>query len=407
MTEKYSFIASLKSTLPEESWPWVIPALRQDDLIWQSLQDPKFGEQALRHIGSQPDDWSPASLALLASGYNQHISLETLNPEIRQNALHAFEQFVKPASPHAYDRLTLAKSGLLAIALVERFNRVGSWLGLEADLRNVPVTSLKTPIACLCGITPDRDGLLRFLAGNSAPQEYQELLIHAVLCMPQRLHDHAKTLHAILKDLPLSKCLHALTHLKKLRPNFATSLARLFLESQPTLSNRRSFPSYQENLEQISQLLRSADIFDIANLPSQAASLRSLALETTRELGVTRWLAFKDTDHLLRRLGEAEIIRLMPGHPIALTLRPVVDEAWAVLEGVVDVLWHDLRPRSPTNGVRYQATLRRPALLLAPFGVAFGARALEGAALLARFATHGRDDPESRDDATLEWEASP
>ena len=293
MTEKYSFIASLKSTLPEESWPWVIPALRQDDLIWQSLQDPKFGEQALRHIGSQPDDWSPASLALLASGYNQHISLDTLNPEIRQNALHAFEQFVKPASPHAYDRLTLAKSGLLAIALVERFNRVGSWLGLEADLRNVPVTSLKTPIACLCGITPDRDGLLRFLAGNSAPQEYQELLIHAVLCMPQRLHDHAKTLHAILKDLPLSKCLHALTHLKKLRPNFATSLARLFLESQPTLSNRRSFPSYQENLEQISQLLRSADIFDIANLPSQAASLRSLALETTRELhtGISTQLA--------------------------------------------------------------------------------------------------------------------
>jgi len=143
----------------------------------------------------------------------------------------------------------------------------------------------------------------------------------------------------------------------------------------------------------------------IENLPIRDLFIRPL--ETTRELGVTRWLAFKDTDHLLRRLGEAEIIRLMPGHPIALTLRPVVDEAWAVLEGVVDVLWHDLRPRSPTNGVRYQATLRRPALLLAPFGVAFGARALEGAVLLARFATHGRDDPESRDDATLEWEASP
>lgn len=143
----------------------------------------------------------------------------------------------------------------------------------------------------------------------------------------------------------------------------------------------------------------------IENPPIRDLFIRPL--EASREHGVTRWLALKDTDHLLRRFGEAEIIRLEPGHPIALTLRPVVDEAWAILEGVVEVLWHDLRPRSPTNGVRYQTALRRPTLLLAPFGVAFGARALEGAALLARFATHGRDDPESRDDETLEWEPRP
>ncbi len=127
-------------------------------------------------------------------------------------------------------------------------------------------------------------------------------------------------------------------------------------------------------------------------------------LKMTRENGVTRWLALKDSDHRLRRFGEVEIVRLDEGNSTGLVLRPVVDEAWAVLEGVVEALWHDLRPGSPTNGVRHRLILRQPTLLLAPFGVAFGARALEGGALLARLATHSGDDPESRDDTALEWD---
>jgi dTDP-4-dehydrorhamnose 3,5-epimerase-like enzyme len=130
-------------------------------------------------------------------------------------------------------------------------------------------------------------------------------------------------------------------------------------------------------------------------------------LEAVQEPGVTRWPTLKESDELLRRFGEAEVIRLEAGRATTYMLRPVADEVWAILEGVVEMHWHDLRPRSPTNGVRHRMTLRQPTLVLAPFGVAFGARALEGAALLARFATHGRDDPESRDDRALEWETSP
>ncbi|OGO10719.1 MAG: hypothetical protein A2Z66_01305 [Chloroflexi bacterium RBG_13_66_10] len=139
--------------------------------------------------------------------------------------------------------------------------------------------------------------------------------------------------------------------------------------------------------------------------PIHDLTLRPLA--ATEDPGVVRWLALREADQLLRRFGEAEIIRLSPGHSTALTLRPVVDEAWALLEGAVEAFWHDLRPRSPTSGARYRATLHEPVVLLAPFGVAFGVRALEGPVLLARFATHMRDDPESREDVILEWEPGP
>jgi mannose-6-phosphate isomerase-like protein (cupin superfamily) len=128
-------------------------------------------------------------------------------------------------------------------------------------------------------------------------------------------------------------------------------------------------------------------------------------IEPVTEANVVRWIALRESDQLLRRFGEAEIIRLKPGGRTALTLRPVADEVWAVLEGTVEALWHDHRPRSSTRDARYQTTLRRPTLLLAPFGVAFGVRAVGGGALLARFATHSRADPESADDAQLGWES--
>jgi dTDP-4-dehydrorhamnose 3,5-epimerase len=130
-------------------------------------------------------------------------------------------------------------------------------------------------------------------------------------------------------------------------------------------------------------------------------------LTAVREEGIVRWVALKEDDQLLRRFGEAEVVRLEPGYSTALTLRPVVDEVWALLEGAVEAHWHDLRAGSPTHGQRYRATLHRPTAFLAPFGVAFGVRALEGTALLARFATHMRGDPESAEDAILDWETGP
>ncbi len=130
-------------------------------------------------------------------------------------------------------------------------------------------------------------------------------------------------------------------------------------------------------------------------------------LKAIREEGIVRWIALKEEDQLLRRFGEAEVLRLDPGRATALTLRPVVDEVWALLEGAVEAHWHDLRAGSPTRGARHRAELREPTVFLAPFGVAFGVRALEGPVLLARFASHMRDDPESAGDVILEWEPGP
>jgi dTDP-4-dehydrorhamnose 3,5-epimerase-like enzyme len=82
----------------------------------------------------------------------------------------------------------------------------------------------------------------------------------------------------------------------------------------------------------------------------------------------------------------------------------VADEVWVLLEGEVEFVWHDLRQDYPSCGVWHRITRAEPTLVLAPFGVAFGVRALGGPALLLRLTTHADDDIASEGDQTLPWE---
>lgn len=94
------------------------------------------------------------------------------------------------------------------------------------------------------------------------------------------------------------------------------------------------------------------------------------------------------SDHLLRRFGLAEWWRL-PGDGERLPrLRPVADELWALVGGRVQFSWNDQRDDSPTRGQNFELDCDQPTLVLAPFGVLFGIRALGGPAELVRLATH-------------------
>jgi len=126
-------------------------------------------------------------------------------------------------------------------------------------------------------------------------------------------------------------------------------------------------------------------------------------LERREADGVFRWPALRDTDPLLHRFGLAEVVRVMPAAVPRLRCRVAADEVWALIEGRVEFLWQDLRPGSPSHGRKHRLTADTPLLVLAPFGVAFGLRAIDGPALLLRLATHADDDPEASGDRELPW----
>jgi hypothetical protein len=139
------------------------------------------------------------------------------------------------------------------------------------------------------------------------------------------------------------------------------------------------------------------------SLPIHDLFIKSLQFE--RKEDHQRMVLLRFQDHLLRRFGALELLQLEPHSTTHLQVRAVADEAWALVEGKVEFVWWDLRSGSPTADCTHRLTTSRPTLVLAPFGVAFGVRALERPCTLMRVSTHV--EGEHDDDRTLQWEDLP
>ena len=98
------------------------------------------------------------------------------------------------------------------------------------------------------------------------------------------------------------------------------------------------------------------------------------------------------SDHLLRRFGGAEVLRLRLDHKVQLRVREAADEIWALLDGKAEFIWHDLRPDSPSRDHWQRISLEEPTLALVPFGVAFAVRPQSDPCWLLRLMTHEPGD---------------
>lgn len=115
------------------------------------------------------------------------------------------------------------------------------------------------------------------------------------------------------------------------------------------------------------------------------------------EIAAHRTTVLRRDDHLLRRFGAAEILRLAPGESLVLQRR-VADEVWTLVEGVAGFILKDERPDSPTQGAIESLPLDPAQRLLIPFGVRAEVRADQGAVVVLRIMTHDLDeDPATSD----------
>jgi hypothetical protein len=130
--------------------------------------------------------------------------------------------------------------------------------------------------------------------------------------------------------------------------------------------------------------------------PSSETPIHDALLTTLSSGPAGRQAILSFEDHLLRRFGSAEVIRL--GTPETFrVLRAEADEVWTLLEGAADFQLEDRRPISPTFGVRQVVRMKTPTRLLLPFGVRLLVRA-DPRALLLRLMSHSeRMDPPMAD----------
>ncbi len=124
---------------------------------------------------------------------------------------------------------------------------------------------------------------------------------------------------------------------------------------------------------------------DRPRYPIHDLYIRPLEVRLTEGAAHLRLLA--DADHLLRRFGAVDFLRLPAGTTFGPRLQSVADEAWVLESGEADLFWRDERRGSPTQNCQHRLRALPPLLWLVPFGVVFGLRSAQPCVLI-RLSTH-------------------
>jgi hypothetical protein len=139
MVDQHNTIKLIKQKLPEASWPWVIPSLHHDSNVWDALQNRELLDKALSAF-SRPEDWSPMSLAFLASNVSWPELDKPLDPDLSGQADQELKHFLEAASiaPSQY-KPDLGKIALIAASLAGEYLSAGSWIKPFNQLSNTPI----------------------------------------------------------------------------------------------------------------------------------------------------------------------------------------------------------------------------------------------------------------------------
>ena len=203
-----SAIVDLKNALGENDWPRVIPALRQDPLVWLALQSADFRLAAINKLGPTPEVWSPANLALIALGSDlrtQHLrAAKNIHPELIAQVYLASQPATKNITT-----LTLAQAGLLALEIINQPRRWG-------ELTHTALHHCV--LACLFAILPNPATLFNAISVEQA--------IHAVLANPFTAETQLEQIEKRLLAAPADERLAALNTLREQRPEIAAKLAQ-------------------------------------------------------------------------------------------------------------------------------------------------------------------------------------
>lgn len=300
----HQFIQQLRNQLNEETQPWVIIALRQDQTVWQALLETNLAEKALNLLKDQPMAWSPGMLAILAMDLDLELnSLQAapmipINPELRQRAYQAYESLMNGLpqnhSPAASisPLEALAEAGWAALALRERFHSTGSWDIFIQELLNKttePVINWLTISACLFGLIPDPTTWMSVLIYPGAPVAGVTIALHAFLSNPMPLAQQLGILKSVLlkysSDLSnasdLTSILRALSFQ---HPTLVRDLSSWLLDLGNYANLAEDRASENGGIEHIEKNVHLAEIFQAAGQTDRALTLLTNAQKSAQWL---------------------------------------------------------------------------------------------------------------------------
>lgn len=278
----------------------VLSALRQDALVWEALETAEVWEQASQAAGKQVSRWTPGLIGLLAGGCK--ISPEILNAspmaalptELHERVFQAYQN-AQPGSKPAH---TLQEAVFLALALRERRRLTGNWNGLLGELQTRAGQGgafpqvWRTAVACLVGLVPDPEDLLRALLPRMGARSSYEWLTHAQLSQPASNTGHVEAFTHLLQGQPVALQLGVLRSLTLHgRTEITESLAEALLVGHPAIVMLRNpGPLGDLDLPGIAAraltMQQMASLYQLSGNRSQAQSMLKSAEQTMKH-----WLA--------------------------------------------------------------------------------------------------------------------
>ncbi len=278
-----SIIIELKSFFPETSASQTIPALRQDALVWDALQDEKLRVAAMKELGTAPEAWTPANLALISLGYklrtaDLHHSPNNLPDDLGQRAQEMFELF----KSGTYPKPDLKLAFLIALALL---GKPDQWAHLT-----LPTLS-NTVLSILFSLLPKVETLFETISLDQ--------IIHIILSHPLSTEKQIEILIQHLEAAPTDQRLSFLNTLQAHRPRLADKLTTQLSGS----FSGKTRPSKVKNcskgvtsrlthpINQLQNLVQQADYQQLAANPDDARSALSSAQETVEQIQIS--LAFQ------------------------------------------------------------------------------------------------------------------
>jgi tetratricopeptide (TPR) repeat protein len=267
-----ALIVDLKNCFAEDTWSWIIPALRQDKIVWQNLSNPDFGGMARRKFGAQPNNWTPLNLALLKSDLDPKFislaptDLENELPELYQAAWQAFNEYT--ANPKA--EISLAHSGLVATYLF-------------CHPEKTSTITHPTILACWLGYQPEFQ-----TTWNQLPPEY---LGHAILSQPRPPHALVKQLTNLLNTLSPQNQFRLLKYLNTHRPGVASELSQTWAKSKSAQDYIDYTQFFCFSAAQIAQQVTTADVHNLTD--ESALSLENISTAWINAQALQQSLAIK------------------------------------------------------------------------------------------------------------------
>ena len=166
-----------------------------------------------------------------------------LGQSLQERALQAYQATQRTGRAPA----TLREAGLLALTLRERRRLTGTWSGLLQEIlpRQVQAGILgpvwRTPLACLYGIVPDPEEMLRALLVKNATATSFDWVTLAQLSQPVSEEEHIHVFSHLLHGLPVAVQLSLLRVLSlRGRESMAAALADGLLIGHPAFANVRA-----------------------------------------------------------------------------------------------------------------------------------------------------------------------